>query len=309
MKILLGADTYPPDSNGAARFTQRLARGLRERGHEVHVVCPSWDGPPGEEIRDGATVHRMRSRRWPLHEQFRVCLPWEVANPIARVVERVAPDVVHAQAHFVVGRYLVQAAAAQARPLVATNHVMPENLLDQARIPRALQRRVSAWAWADLARTFRHAQIVTAPTPRAVDLLHERTPLRGAVPVSCGIDPLPYAQAARQAEADALSCRRRPRISLCPNASRRSSSSSGSTPRSGSASSSTRSRPCPRSCRRGSSSSATARCARPGAPRSSASASRTGSPSPASSTRPSCSPPTRRATSSSCPASPSCRAS
>lgn len=199
MKILLGADTYPPDINGAARFTQRLAGGLRARGHDVHVVCPSWDGPQGEEVRDGIVVHRMRSRRWPLHEQFRVCLPGEIAGAVSRVVAQVAPDVVHAQAHFVVGRHLVQAAAAQRRPLVATNHFMPENLLDQARIPARLRRTVSEWAWADLARTFRHAQIVTAPTPRAVDLLHRRTPLQGAVPVSCGIDPLPYAEAARRA--------------------------------------------------------------------------------------------------------------
>ena len=39
MKILLGNDTYPPDVNGAAYFTRRLAKGLAQRDHEVHVLC------------------------------------------------------------------------------------------------------------------------------------------------------------------------------------------------------------------------------------------------------------------------------
>jgi len=41
MKILLAADTYPPDVNGAAYFTYRLANTLRQHGHVVGVVVPS----------------------------------------------------------------------------------------------------------------------------------------------------------------------------------------------------------------------------------------------------------------------------
>jgi hypothetical protein len=44
LRVLIGADTYPPDINGAARFTTRLAAGLARRGHEVHVVAPSDTG-------------------------------------------------------------------------------------------------------------------------------------------------------------------------------------------------------------------------------------------------------------------------
>ena len=46
LRILIGAETYPPDVNGAARFAERLAIGLAGRGHDVHVVAPSPDGPP-----------------------------------------------------------------------------------------------------------------------------------------------------------------------------------------------------------------------------------------------------------------------
>lgn len=40
-RILIGADTFFPDINGAARFTQDHAVRLARRGHEVHVIAPA----------------------------------------------------------------------------------------------------------------------------------------------------------------------------------------------------------------------------------------------------------------------------
>ena len=41
LTVLIGADTFFPDVNGAARFAERLAAGLVARGHDVHVMAPS----------------------------------------------------------------------------------------------------------------------------------------------------------------------------------------------------------------------------------------------------------------------------
>lgn len=204
MKILIGCDTYPTDVNGAARFAERLAVGLVGRGHEVHVVAPSTVGPVGIEERDGVTVHRVRSVRYPFHEEFRICLPWQIRSQVRAVIERVRPDVVHAQAHFVVGRYVCRSAADLGIPLVATNHFMPENLTDQVPVPvhGRIERFACSLAWHDLARVFRQAGIVTAPTPRATELLATRAGLTGALPISCGIDAEPYAAAAAAAPAN-----------------------------------------------------------------------------------------------------------
>lgn len=60
-RVLISTDTYPPDVNGAAVFTHRLATGLAERGNEVHVICQSDDGPAKADVVDGVIVHRMRS--------------------------------------------------------------------------------------------------------------------------------------------------------------------------------------------------------------------------------------------------------
>lgn len=188
LRVLIAAETYPPDVNGAARFAERLAGGLAGRGHDVHVVAPSPDGPPGKTVHDGVTVHGVRSHRYFMRPDFQVCMPWETAPATAALLEEIDPDVVHTQAHMVVGRYVVHAAARTGRPLVATNHFMPENLAAHAPVPRVLQRLGHRIAWKDLGRLFGRADVVTAPTPRAVQLLHRSAGLTDAFPVSCGID-------------------------------------------------------------------------------------------------------------------------
>ncbi|WP_326725311.1 glycosyltransferase [Streptomyces sp. NBC_00243] len=187
-RIVIGADTFPPDVNGAANFTQRLAEGLLGRGHEVHIVCPATEAGPGTAVEKGITVHRIASHRTPFHPTFRVCLPWQTARPVARLLDRLSPDVVHIQSHFSVCRTLAAAAHRRGTPVVATNHFMPENLLGYTRLPARLTRAVCRFAWRDLVHVFRRAQAVTAPTARAVRLLHENGLRVPAGAVSCGLD-------------------------------------------------------------------------------------------------------------------------
>jgi glycosyltransferase involved in cell wall biosynthesis len=132
-------------------------------------------------------VHRLRSHRVPGQDRFRACLPGPAAAGARRVLRAVRPDVVHVQSHFQVGRGLLAAASVAGCPTVATNHFMPENMLEHARVPDVLADRVSRWAWRDLARVYGAADVVTAPTPRAVELLGARAGLAGRA-VSCGID-------------------------------------------------------------------------------------------------------------------------
>jgi len=205
LRIVIGADTFPPDVNGASHFADRLARGFAGLGHDVHVLCPATSAVGTVATVAGVIVHRVPSVRTPFHPTFRICLPWRSSRAAKSLVDELRPDVVHVQAHFLVGRGLVRAATARRIPLIATNHFMPENLYGHARIPAWLHTAAARVGWWDLRRVLRHADVVTAPTPRAVRLLAEHG-VPGAAAVSCGIDlthfgrPDPSATAAGEPE-------------------------------------------------------------------------------------------------------------
>lgn len=188
LRIVIGADTFPPDINGAARFAERLARGLARRGHDVHVLCPATEAGAGTEVIGAVTVHRVASHRTPFHPDFRICMPWRAFRVADDLLADLRPDLVHAQAHFVVGRALIRTAARRGIAVVATNHFMPENLFGHAKIPPLLRSTAARLAWRDLGRVYRDARAVTAPTPRAVRLLRDNGLGHDAVAISCGID-------------------------------------------------------------------------------------------------------------------------
>lgn len=183
-RVLIGADTYPPDVNGAAYFAHRLAQGLAERGNEVHVVCASDEGPARTEQMDGVTVHRLRSAPVLVHPTMRVAVPAR----LDRLIDRIAPDVVHVQAHFVVGRAAISASRRAGVPVVATNHFMPDNLFQFAHIPGRLREKAGALAWKDFNRVFSRADRVTTPTEIAAGLLTGKGFGPPVEPISCGID-------------------------------------------------------------------------------------------------------------------------
>ncbi len=195
LKILIGADTFAPNVNGAARFAERLAAGLVERGHEVHVMAPAAGRRHGTwyEEHDGRrmVMHRLPSYQWPGH-WLRFSLPWTIKRRSGRVLDAVKPDVVHFQSHFVVGRGLSVEARRRGIRVIATNHFMPENLIEFAHIPRVLREFATNRAWRDAARILTRAEAVTTPTKRAAEFLEQNTGLKRVYAVSCGIDAHKY---------------------------------------------------------------------------------------------------------------------
>jgi len=196
LRVLIGADTFPPDVNGAANFASRLAAGLTERGHDVHVEAPAFDRHHGDfrEEHDGATftVHRIYSWRWFPHDWLRFVLPWRSQAHAARLLDAIKPDVVHIQSHIVVGRGLARQAAKRGIPVIGTNHFMPENMIEHTLLPRFLRRKAIQIAWNDAAKTFALCDAVTSPSRKAADFLEAETNLRGVHAISCGIDASLY---------------------------------------------------------------------------------------------------------------------
>lgn len=196
LRVLIGCDTFGPDVNGAAKFAERLAAGLVERGHDVHIVAPSPTGKPmtRTEVHEGQpmTVHRLRSWRWIFHDWLRFALPWEIRSQSAKILDRVKPDVVHFQSHIMVGNGLSAEALKRGIRLVGTNHFMPENLVDFIPLPHGLENWLTRRLWLAAAKIFSRAESVTTPTRRAADFLEENTHLTDVHAISCGINAHHY---------------------------------------------------------------------------------------------------------------------
>lgn len=191
LKILIGADTFLPDINGAAIFTARLAAGLVRRGHDVHIVAPAASRKHGtwQETVEGekVTAHRLYSWRWYPHPWLRFAIPWRIEQNTARILDEVKPDVVHFQSHIVTGRGLSKGAVERGIRLIGTNHFMPENLLEHAKLPKFVHTFAVRQAWAAARRSFVRAEAVTSPTRKAADFLEKSINIHPVLAISCGI--------------------------------------------------------------------------------------------------------------------------
>ncbi len=193
LTVVIAADTFAPEINGSATFSASLAGGLASRGHDVHVVAPG-----GARRQHGVfmeehgghlvTVHRLWSLRYRPHPWLRFAIPWRVQANSARILDQVKPDAVHMQSNILVGRGMSKQARKRGIRLIATNHVMPENLLEFTLVPRFMRMLVVKWYWWDANRIYGRAEAMTSPTRRAADFVEANTKLRGVLAISCGLD-------------------------------------------------------------------------------------------------------------------------
>jgi glycosyltransferase involved in cell wall biosynthesis len=197
LKVVIACDTFAPDINGAARFAERLAGGLVRAGHSIHVIAPSFDKTSGTriEIHDGVelTVHRLKSYKLPQHKTLRMPTPFGMTGNIRKVLRNLNPDAIHIQSHMMVGRFTLRAARGMRAKLIATNHIMPENLLKYSLLPKFLHKAAMSIIWKDAGRILKKMDALTTPTRRAADLLEEAAKLQGVLAISCGIDASKFA--------------------------------------------------------------------------------------------------------------------
>lgn len=197
LRVLIACDTFPPDINGAARFTERLAGGLVRNGNDVHVIAPSFNKTWGTstEFIDSApvTVHRIRSHKVPFHKTLRYVNPFTLQKKVDFILDGFEPDAIHSQSHLILGRICMRSGIQRNIRLVATNHIMPENILRYLPLPKFLEYKVKARLWKDAGRVLSNFDYVTTPTRRAAQLLESAAGLENVLAISCGIDATNFA--------------------------------------------------------------------------------------------------------------------
>ena len=147
---------YRPLVNGLSLAVERLAGGLRARGHRVLVVAPRYPG-----ARDGEPdCLRLPSLRVPTHHAYAVPLPWLAGG--RRAVAAARPAIVHAHHPFLMGPYAARVARRLGVPLVFTHHTLYEHyghyVPGAPVLAGAIARRRAA-------RFAGRADLVVAPSP------------------------------------------------------------------------------------------------------------------------------------------------
>jgi glycosyltransferase involved in cell wall biosynthesis len=188
LKILMVLDSYPPDLNGGAYFTHRLARQLVGMGVDVLVVCPSRSMKTHYDEYQGVRLFRVRSFPAVLYPNFRICWPVGIRRVVCEAIRRFAPDVVHLQGRFFLGDICMRHAHDNGIPMVATNHFMPENFAHHLHVPRALSARYSRLAWRWVREMFEYAGVWVTQTEAAATLMRANGFERPIHVVSSGID-------------------------------------------------------------------------------------------------------------------------
>lgn len=189
MKILLATDTYHPQVNGAAYFTQRLAHHLARRGHRVAVVAPSRSFSNTCETDDvGVTTYGIRSVPLPFYPNLRVSPSFLGRTAIGAAIRAAAPDVVHVQNHFLIGGYVAATARRLNVPVVGTNHFMPENIVAHLPLPQFMAPVIKGIMWRQFRTVYEKLDRVTAPSIAATAMLSTIGLRQRALTVSNGVD-------------------------------------------------------------------------------------------------------------------------
>lgn len=188
MKILIAADTYYPNIDGASYFTQRLAKGLADRGHTILVVAPGRELRSGYSTHNGVRMFGVRAVPIFFHKDYKFSLPFFLKSLLRPIVKNFNPDVVHIQGHFFVERAVMRVVQELGIPVIGTNHFMPGNLLPFAHLPASLEEKMKRYMWNDFLSVFRGLPIVTAPTRTATSILKDIGLPQEALPISCGMN-------------------------------------------------------------------------------------------------------------------------
>lgn len=188
MRIITVLDSYPPDLNGGAYFTHRLALALQKRGHEILVICPSRSLHQGYSEYEGIRLFGVRS--WPLltYKNFRVCWPVFIKQAMVKTIKDFKPDLVHLQGKFILGGISYRACRKMGIPLMATNHFMPENFFHYTHLPQSCKPWFNRICWNIVIDMLSQVDKVTTPTKTAAALLEQANLKKEIHVISCGVD-------------------------------------------------------------------------------------------------------------------------
>lgn len=117
LRIALITETYAPERNSIASTLKRLFQGLRNRGHQLQVICPQRAGRGRVIAELGATWLPVLGLRVPGYTEVGFGLP--AGQRLRRLWQDAPPDVVYVATQGPLGWSAVKEARRQGIPVVA----------------------------------------------------------------------------------------------------------------------------------------------------------------------------------------------
>ena len=186
MKILISSESYWPNQDGGAVFERDLVHRLIDSGHEVKVLVPGKSWRRYDEYDGDSFIYRTASVRLPLNKDYKVT--YYARSQVLRALNDFQPDVVHIQTMAITGLSLLHHAKKRGIAVVATNHLMPENVLMS--FPKFVMS--SSWVreafWKVIVKFHNRFIAVSTPTESAAKLLKDHGLTRPLYAISNGID-------------------------------------------------------------------------------------------------------------------------
>lgn len=172
-RIVFCTDTYPPQVNGVSVVTALSVSGLRQRGWQCAVVAPrypreAFDAFDALHFGDGAPDAHVSipSMPFPPYPDLRLAAP--MSGRVRAAIARFAPDLVHCETEFMIGRLGQSAAARAGLPIVTSYHTDFGRYTDAYGVPW-LHPTVTSY----LARFHRRGERTYTPSePARQDLLN-----------------------------------------------------------------------------------------------------------------------------------------
>ncbi len=186
MKILVVSDQHWPAINGIATFGRNLAYGLANRGHQVQVIAPSETGRKYTENDRNHDVRRTVAVPFPFYKNLKISLAPH--REVRNIIEDFEPDIIHIQSMISVGRSALRIGKKMGIPVVATNHAMSENMLENLRLLAPFSRPIDLMVRSYAKRFHSGADYVTLPTQAAVDMFAKEIGHLEVRAVSNGVD-------------------------------------------------------------------------------------------------------------------------
>jgi glycosyltransferase involved in cell wall biosynthesis len=179
MKIVMFTNTYLPHVGGVARSVSTYEEAFCERGHEVRVVAPQFEGAADTSGR----VLRVPAIQKFNGSDFSYRIP--VPGLLTDYVDEFRPHLLHSHHPFLLGDSALRLAWSRRLPLVFTHHTMYEQYTHYVPINSEAIKRFAIQMATEYCNLCTH---VIAPSESVARLLAERGVTTPVTAIPTGID-------------------------------------------------------------------------------------------------------------------------